>query len=294
MLNKRINPNLAEISELLELQGIGPKLAERILEKRPYHSIDDLQRVQGIGPANLEGWRDFLEVEGITTEAVTPMQDNDTEVDEETPVENLELEDEKAISEVEIDPVPAEVTSLTTPEQSIILVDEKEGNDKSSHKTTGRKPKENFTRDQVLLIVAGGSLLAFILAVGLVLGLLSGLNQGELRYASPSELNELFLSVESIDSRLTTQENDLQALRLRVDTLESLDDRMSAAEDSILTLTEELNTISADVNGLQEEVTGLGEEVAALETQTSLITAVFENLRDVFNQFFPEQGGEDE
>lgn len=294
MPNKRINPNFAGISELVELQGIGPKLAERILEKRPYNSIDDLQRVQGIGPSNLEGWRDFLVVDSDSAEADKSLPDEGIVEDVGIAQEDLEQEEPKAIDVMDIELLPNGVESPQEPEQSVIFVEENDENDGAPSRHKERKIKEHFTRGQVLLIVAGASLLAFILAVGLVLGLLAGLNQGQLRYASPSEVNELFLSVESIDSRLMTQEDDLQALRLRVDTLESLDDRMTMAEDSILNLTEDLSTLSTDVDALKEEVTGLGDDVDVLETQTSLITAVFENLRDVFNQFFPEEGGTDE
>lgn len=43
---------------LLEtLPGIGPALAARIVAARPFHDVDDLLRVRGIGPATLERLR---------------------------------------------------------------------------------------------------------------------------------------------------------------------------------------------------------------------------------------------
>lgn len=46
--------NTAESTELASLPGIGPVLARRIVEERevrgPFRSIDDLRRVRGIGP----------------------------------------------------------------------------------------------------------------------------------------------------------------------------------------------------------------------------------------------------
>lgn len=50
----RIDINTASAVELTLLPGIGPRLADRIVEDRerngPFRSLDDLQRVRGIGP----------------------------------------------------------------------------------------------------------------------------------------------------------------------------------------------------------------------------------------------------
>lgn len=47
--------NRADVAELITLPGVGPRLAEAIVEERrrhgPFRSPDDLRRVRGIGPA---------------------------------------------------------------------------------------------------------------------------------------------------------------------------------------------------------------------------------------------------
>lgn len=50
----KININTATIAQLDTLPGIGPKTAQRILEQRPYSSLNDLDRVPGIGPKTLQ------------------------------------------------------------------------------------------------------------------------------------------------------------------------------------------------------------------------------------------------
>jgi endonuclease YncB( thermonuclease family) len=45
----KFDVNTASLTELENVPGIGPSIAERIIEARPFKSADDLQRVKGIG-----------------------------------------------------------------------------------------------------------------------------------------------------------------------------------------------------------------------------------------------------
>ena len=62
----RLPLNSATAPELEQLPGIGPVLAQKIIEYRdqfgPFQRFEDLLQVEGIGPAKLEGLRDLLVV----------------------------------------------------------------------------------------------------------------------------------------------------------------------------------------------------------------------------------------
>ncbi len=55
-----IDINQATTEQLEALPGIGPELAKRIVAARPYASVDDLDRVSGIGASRLEQVRPYV------------------------------------------------------------------------------------------------------------------------------------------------------------------------------------------------------------------------------------------
>lgn len=55
-----IRVNMADEEELRSLPGVGPVLAQRIAEARPFRNIDQLLAVKGIGPVKLERMKNRL------------------------------------------------------------------------------------------------------------------------------------------------------------------------------------------------------------------------------------------
>ena len=60
---ERIDVNTADIYDLQRLPGIGEKRAQDIIawreERGPFQSLDELTNISGIGPATLDGIRDY-------------------------------------------------------------------------------------------------------------------------------------------------------------------------------------------------------------------------------------------
>jgi competence protein ComEA len=54
--------NSAPLDALTRLPGVGPVLAARIADGRPYASVDDLRRVRGVGRAKVERFRELVAI----------------------------------------------------------------------------------------------------------------------------------------------------------------------------------------------------------------------------------------
>jgi competence ComEA-like helix-hairpin-helix protein len=67
-----VNLNTAEREELMTLPGVGPAIADRILASRPFASIEDLQRVSGIGSNLVEGIQTMITVNDDDSAAGEP------------------------------------------------------------------------------------------------------------------------------------------------------------------------------------------------------------------------------
>lgn len=64
---EKIDINKASVEELMQLERIGPKYAERIVEYRKVHGsferVEDIMKVPGIGPKTFDANKDLISVE---------------------------------------------------------------------------------------------------------------------------------------------------------------------------------------------------------------------------------------
>ena len=68
-LMPRVDINNAPRETIETLPGVGPKLAQEIIAGRPYKTIDELDRVKGIGPKKLEQLRPRVMVAPMRADA---------------------------------------------------------------------------------------------------------------------------------------------------------------------------------------------------------------------------------
>ena len=56
----KVNLNTAELSALEDLPGIGPATAKAIVEGRPWKSVDELDKIRGLGKSRIAALRDLV------------------------------------------------------------------------------------------------------------------------------------------------------------------------------------------------------------------------------------------
>src|SRR3954467_7445195 len=69
-LMPRIDINNAPRETIETLPGVGPKLAQEIIAGRPYKTIDELDKVKGIGPKKLQQLRSRVFVTPMRADSV--------------------------------------------------------------------------------------------------------------------------------------------------------------------------------------------------------------------------------
>ncbi len=70
LASEKIDVNTASLEDLDRLAGVGPVIAQKIIDARPFSSVEDLIKVKGIGPKKLEDIKKqgLAWVSGETTE----------------------------------------------------------------------------------------------------------------------------------------------------------------------------------------------------------------------------------
>jgi chaperonin cofactor prefoldin len=276
-----IDPNTADRKTLTQLPGVGPKMALLIIAARPFASVDDLQQVNGIGPAFLERLRPLITVsESVESEEETPETAPQPELGAQPEVEAIPLEAE---IQLEAEVVPSEAEIQPEAEEELPL-----------------EEPALVSRTRAFWVAFGIGTLAFILALVLSLGILANLNGGSLQFVSPSQLNELTREVDGLSTQIDTLNRGVEGLRTRLDNLEALSKHVSAVEEATEQLqgdvdaaTTQVGTLDQQVDDLStqvEKIDDLSAQVETLQAQSDHFQKFLSGLRDlVDNLFQPEE-----
>jgi competence ComEA-like helix-hairpin-helix protein len=316
---KPVDINAASLDELARIPGIGPTIAARILSRRPYQTVDELTSVPGIGVIALEKIRQyFIPLSNENGQSASNELLTDETHDDEPPLESQFYESEvialPAPGQVELldanistdkdqeqrIPEAVEQASEIDDEPQILLAEEEPAMEleptqsSQPEQDTGptvvipksepvRKDQPRYaSRADAFWISFGSSFLAFLLAIGLTLGVLALINNG-LRYVSPAQLGSVNRQVDGLSTQASILQQDLDGMRTRVDNLEGLSGRVSTIEQTAEQLRSDLNTAAGQVEQLNQNISGLQTEVTELRNVSDRFQNFLDGLRELLN-----------
>jgi prefoldin subunit 5 len=314
--NAMVDPNTADEDTLARLPGVGPVMAQRILAARPFETLEDLKRVSGIGPVALARLQPHLALPSRAPQeleaTVPPAEAGATPPPEAEEARIIEEESAPATAlaaQEEPQQQPAEISAPLAGEAKVAgaphdLQPEIPLTPPAAGVTVPAPPAEPtpvptpvtaaptgwITRGQAVLLAFVSGFFALMLALILSLGILAALNNGQLQFATPAQVNRLAVQLNGLDDRASSLEGDLQNLRIRIANLEPLGQRVDAVEASAQKLGTDLEAISGQVDTLNGQVKDLGGQVEALQAQSNRFQGFVDGLRTLLNNLFAPGG----
>lgn len=260
-----VDVNRASIGELSQVPGIGVLLAERIVAQRPYHSLDDLVMVRGITPWKLEHIRPYL----ILSAAETPSIETGRVAVFDQPQTAAEEPDAETAAEPLVEPPPPAEEPRTGRTQPVAVA-----------------AARGLSLSDVILVSAITSLLSFLLAVFLTLGVLLLVNR-TLSYAPVQQVNGLELQLEQLQEQAGTLQSEVSGLRTRLDNLEALSGRMNTLENENRTLQDAIDGFRDRVNEIGSQADRITTTLESLSQENSTFQRFIDGLRNLLNQSPP-------
>ncbi len=322
-IEKPININTANKTQLMSLPAIGRVLAQRIIDARPIASLEELVAVAGISTSVVD------KIQPLITFEVSGEMPEETEVVHPTRMASESLEALESLldetptpserSTDEVRPLPVEKPSteeLPTPppteeaqpvsidaeeEQSVSPAGEKQST--SAPKEESHTPKEpmvpppapaprGISRTQAAWMVFGSALISMLLAIIFTLAVLSGINGG-LRYAANTDMRRTTQELDALQNQIDVLGNDVDGLRTRLNSLEALSGRVTDLEDDaaglhkdISALDEGLGQMQTAIDEIQTSLDDLTTQVETINERQNTFSAFFDSLRDTLIEYF--------
>ena len=233
-----LNPNTANDEQLRQLPGIGPRLASRIIEGRPYKVLEDLRNVPGLGDRVLEQIEPLLTFEDQETEDPEARASDEKEPGSEAPPP-----DRVSAAELKYPLVRTEIRSQGT---------------------------------GIWALVALGAA-SVLCSVTFTLAVLAGIN-GTLDFSRHSALQDTRSELLQIRSQVEGIQVEIDALRGRAEALQGMSGRTAELEGQVTALQQQIGETLQAVDEIQAQLTVALEETRTQADRVNRFQAFLEGL----------------
>jgi len=293
----KINPNIDDEKTIQQLPGIGPVLAKKMVDARPFSGVEDLQKIRGIRKSVVEQITPML-VFSETGERADVDKEQRIPKPDEIAMKAAEVQVESTFpspnGESQADLKPSQPMEEKNEEVETILeevVEEKSERKSLSPKTTSPRLVKAFSRTETLWIVIGVGVLSLILSVLLSMAILGGIN-GTLNFNRLQGLQQLESDMGVLEQDLQNLTAGLEGFEARLTPLEGLTGRMTTVEDLTETLQGDVEEALGTVEMMQSELEDLSTETARLSGRVSMFDDFLDGLHTLINELFAEPSGD--
>lgn len=309
-----IDINKASVEQLTAIPRLSPTLAARIIDGRPYETLEEIKNLKGIGSRLHAHMQPYLEI------LPEPLEIEEPVIYE--PEVSAEPEDIIDVVEKPVEPPPVEedevevLVAVGETTQSIFTPVEEPDEEASAvrgasqpvarsvfsraiqviapARSTSPSPAEERKQtpglSEMLAWIAGGSILALILAIIFSLGILGLVNGGlqyKLQREAELEAGTLQNKIEELSVQAEDLQEDVASLRTRLDDMENLSGRISEIESQNEALQTKLDGFTEQIADFQGQMDLFSEQMdRVLETSNSF-EDFLEELQSLLNEILP-------
>ncbi|MEJ2550090.1 MAG: helix-hairpin-helix domain-containing protein [Anaerolineales bacterium] len=252
-----VNPNAADLETLMTLPGVGEAMGQRIMDARPFVDLEDMQRVNGLGPSTLARLEPFLQFESGAAGA--PSKEK--------------VKEDEAISKPGM-PVDGRRQKMAA------------GRKRSRNKRQPLLPFSlSITQEQwgLVIVTAGISVLLSIL---LTLSVVAGIN-GTLDMGKHAAVRQLESQLGALQVDVNGAVSRLDAINLRLEAIEGLSGRVQNVEDQFTTLREDVSGSLDDVAEIQAQIEQIHTDIDLLTQSIGRFDQFLQGLRQLIMEALP-------
>lgn len=271
-----IDINHVAVEDLAHVPGVGQELASRIVQARPFSSLDDLRRVRGIGAQSLDKMRPFLTCTAASEEPAQAPAEQEPPAPAEAVSTGVGAEIAAAVEKA----APVEAGQVKAPQAQPAPPGRSAPTPAPSRPSPPPAGETYLRRSDAAWWAAGLALAALILAILFSLGILNMVN-GTLTYAPAAQVRALDARAAELSAQIQAANSDLSSLRARLDAMEGLSGRVADLERGSQALREDLQAVQARTEELETRSEELTRQVEELQKSSAKFQNFLDGLRNL-------------